>query len=133
MADIDLTASKIAPVYSDRSEIYNHIAAADLNAGDFVTFNATGGVIKADANDTGANTFKGVALQTVKSGQAVAVLYRGYVTGFTISGLNVGASVFVSDTAGAGADAAGTKSIVAGIVGSDSNKNKILFITGWAG
>lgn len=133
MADIALNSAQIAPCYADRAEIVNHVAGVDLAAGDLVTFNASGAVIKADANDAGANTFRGVALQTVKAGQPVAVLYRGHVYGYTISGLNANAPVYVSDTAGALADAASvTKTLIAGYVVTLSNGVKVVFINGWA-
>lgn len=132
MADIVVTSAKVAPCYSDRAEIFNHLAGADLTAGDPVTFNATGAVIKADANDAAANTFRGIALQTVKSGQPVAILYRGHVYGYTITGLNANAPVYVSDTVGVLADAPGTKSLIAGYVTTLSDGTKVLFINGWA-
>ena len=133
MADLSLTPAQVAPCYSDRAEIVNHVAGADLTAGDAVTFNATGAVIQADANDAAANTFRGIALQTVKSGQPVAVLYRGHVYGFAVSGLNANVAVYVSDTVAKLADTASvTKTLVAGYVVALSDKTKVLFIDGFA-
>jgi predicted transcriptional regulator len=133
MADIAVTKERVATVYSDRAEVYNHIAGVDLDAGNLVTLNATGGVIKADANDSGANTFRGVALQTVKAGMPVAVLYRGHIYGFTIAALNVNAPLYVSDEVGLAADAAGTKSMIVGYVSALSDKTKVLYVNGFAG
>jgi hypothetical protein len=133
MADIAVVKERIATVYSDRAEVYNHIAGADLDAGDLVTINGVGAIIKADADDAGANTFRGVALQTVKSGMPVAVLYQGHVYGFSIAALNVNVPLYVSNNAGKLSDTAGTKSMIAGYVSALSDKAKVIYINGFAG
>jgi len=132
MADIALIAEKIAPVYSDRAEIINHVAGVDLTSGDAITFNSIGAVIKADADDNAANTFRGIAIETVKAGQPVAILYRGHVYGFTVAGLNANSPLYVSDSVGKLADAASpTKSMVAGYVVALSDKTKVVYVDGF--
>jgi hypothetical protein len=90
----------------------------------------------ADGNgDSPANRFRGIALKSVAAGQPVPVLVRGVVFGFTVSGLAYDAAVYVSDTAGSLADAAGTTSLVAGRVVplTDRGLTKVLYVTGYAG
>jgi hypothetical protein len=52
----------------------------------------------------------------VPAGSGVSVLKEGIVYGFTISSLNCDVALYLSDTVGALADAAGTKSVIAGRV-----------------
>jgi methyl coenzyme M reductase beta subunit len=76
----------------------------------------TGKVGVADANASGKQQFRGIALAAAAAGQAVSVLKRGHVYGFTVSGLNADALVYLSDTAGALGDAAGTMTVNCGRV-----------------
>ncbi len=131
MADISVTAAKVAPVFPDQAEIRTFIAAAAITAGQPVYINSSGKVDVADANVAAAEHFRGIALETVGAGQPVSILRRGEVYGFDLSGVAFDAQVYVSDTAGSLADAAGTTSLVAGRVQplADSvNINKVLMI-----
>lgn len=133
MPDIAVTKERIATVYSDRAEVYNHIAGVDLDAGDLVTLNTAGAVIKADADDANANTFRGVSLQSVKSGMPVAILYQGHVSGYSVDALNVNVPLYVSNTVGRLSDTAGTKSMIAGYVSALSDRTKVVYFNGFAG
>ncbi len=131
MADLTVTATKVAPVFPDQAEIRTYIAAVAVTAGQPVYINSSGKVALADANVGAAEHFRGIALETVGAGQPVSILRRGEVYGFDLSGVAFDAQVFVSDTAGSLADAAGTTSLVAGRcqpLADSVNINKVLMI-----
>jgi hypothetical protein len=130
MADITVTAAKVALVIHQESHVYDFIAAEAITAGQAVYQLSTGKVGVADANGAGKQQFRGIALKSVAAGQAVSVLKEGYVEGFTISGLNYDVPVYLSDTAGALADGAGTMSVICGRVVSlaDNALSKCLYV-----
>lgn len=115
MADMTLaTASKIN-VGTLTVEQFTGVAAAAITAGSPVCFDANGKWIVADANAGAADACFGIAVRTVAAGEALTVVRRGLMDGW--SNLPAyGAPVYVSDTAGALADAAGTASIIVGYV-----------------
>lgn len=130
MADIALTAAQIAVVYPDQAEIITMICGAAITAGQAVyQIAASGKAGVADANDAGKQQIRGIALEGGGAGQAISVLVKGHVYGFTISGLNYDAALYLSDTAGALADAAGTLSVNAGRVAAipDKDMTKVLY------
>lgn len=136
MADIALTAAKIAPVFPDTAEIYPKIAAEAITAGQAVYQTTTGTVGIADATTSGALfPFYGIALQAAAAGQAVDVLVRGVLAGFTVASVNCGTVLHLSETAGALADAApagtGTDNKVGVVTAlTDAAKTRVVHITG---
>lgn len=131
MADIALTAAQIAPVYVGEAEIYTMIAGVAVTAGQAVYQVTTTGLLAlSDGSGAGTAIVHGIALETKGIGQAVSVLKRGHVAGFTLAG-NYGSSAFLSDTnSGILADAAGTVSVVVGkVIGlPDSAATKVLYV-----
>lgn len=136
MADIALTAAKIQICYPDKSERESRIAAETITKGQAVYQLADGTVGVADATTAdGKMQFYGVALNGAGAGQAVDVLVRGHVYGFTVAAKDVGTVLHLSETAGAFADAApaGTGTAVhCGLVTalSDADKTRVVFIDG---
>lgn len=130
MADITRTKAKVAVVIPQEAEIYDFIATEAIEAGQAVYILTTGKVGKADAATAGKQQFRGIALKDVAAGQAVSVLKKGYVEGFSVSGMNADALAYLSNTAGALADAAGTMTVNAGRVRclADANLTKCLYI-----
>ena len=130
MADIVVTAAQVGVVNPAECEIHDFIAAAAITAGQAVYLTSSGTVNLADANAAGLQQFRGIALKSVGAGQPVSVLKRGRVYGFTISGLAYDAAVYLSDTAGALADAVGTMTVNCGRVTAltDPGKTKVLYI-----
>lgn len=116
MADIAVTATRVAAVHPQRATIYDFEAAEAITAGQAVYVLTTGKVGVADANAAGKQQFRGIALNSAPAGGGVSVLKSGYIWGFTVSALNGDALVYLSDTAGALADAAGTMSVSVGRV-----------------
>lgn len=131
MADLTVTAAQVAAVFPNDARIRSKIAVESLTRGDAVYYTTAGKAGKADANVAGKQQFRGIALETVGSGQAVDVLEDGEVYGFTLSGVNHDALIYLSDTAGKLADAAGTMTVqvgrVAGLSDADITKTIRVF------
>lgn len=129
MADIVVTADNVAVLYPRFAEIYDFVAAAAITAGQALYMNTSGKVDLYDSNGSGTLQLLGIALNGAGIGQAVSVLKRGFVAGFTLSQA-YDAPIYGSNTAGALADAAGSSSIVAGKVKatSDPTPTKVLYV-----
>ena len=125
MADIALTAAQIEPLFAAQAEIYNFIAGGTITKGQAVYMDSAGKVQVADANAAGLQQAVGIALEGVVAGQAVSVLKRGHVAGFTLTSQAFDDGVYLSDTAGAVADAAGTLEVPVGRVTSLPQKGSI--------
>jgi hypothetical protein len=135
MADITRTKEKISVVYPHKAEIDNGVAAAAIEAGQPVYLDSNGKYAPADANDDAKDQLRGIALETVGAGMPVSVLVRGELYGYTLAGA-FDSEVFVSNTVGELADAAGTTSLSVGRVVAFWQTNgatKILKVTGFAG
>lgn len=116
MSDLALvTSGKLRVVRSD--EQFTGVAAEAVTIGQVVRIDTTTGKItKSNATSAAEGRSLGVALRTAAAGEAVTVLRRGIVDGYDLSGLNYDAAVYVSNTDGGLADAAGTVGIEAGRV-----------------
>lgn len=127
MADITVTAAKVAVIPEVETDIRSYIATEAITAGQAVYILTTGKVGVADANGAGKQQFRGIALNGGGAGSAISVLHSGEVAGFTLSG-NADALIYLSDTAGSLADAAGTMTVVAGriVCRSDAELTKVL-------
>ncbi|HMN12583.1 MAG TPA: hypothetical protein PKD55_09695 [Bellilinea sp.] len=115
MADITVTAAKVAPVFPEKSDIRTYIATETITAGQAVYILTTGKVGVADANAAGKQQFRGIALNGGAAGAAIDVLHEGEVYGFTLAG-NADTLLYLSDTAGVLSDTAGTMTVVCGRV-----------------
>jgi hypothetical protein len=143
MSDVALTAAAIAAVrpLDPLTIIIPVIANEAVTAGQAAYLASTGKYGVADANASGKEQFRGIFLGAAAAGQQVDLFVRGYIYGFTISGLAYDALVYLSDTAGALADAAGSMTVRCGRVVplTDSSLTKVLYIdalpgliTSWA-
>jgi hypothetical protein len=112
MADIVVTVNQVGRAQPQKDEVYDFIAAEAIAKGQPVYQLSTGKVGVADANAAGKQQVRGIALTKAAAGSPVAVLKRGFATGFTVSGLNADSPLYLSDTAGSLADAAGTMTVV---------------------
>jgi len=129
--EVALTAARIAVIDVHNAEIFSFKAEAALTEGQalyFVAANGTVGV--ADANASGKQQFRGIALQAVAAGQTVDVLKRGCVAGYTVSTLSYDDPIYLSDTAGSLSTAAGTMTVnCARVVPvNDKDLTKVLYI-----
>lgn len=119
MADISLVTAGKLNVGTLPQMQHTFIASEAIVAGAPVYMvAATGKVANSDAN--GASPLNGpafgVATRSAAAGEAVTVIRRGLVDGYDVSALNFGAKLYVSDTVGRIADAAGAASLVVGMV-----------------
>lgn len=128
MADIAVTAAQVAVLFPHTAEVYSFIAAETITAGQAVYFTSAGKAGVADANASGKQQVRGIALNGAGAGQAVDVVKRGHVAGFTLGTYNT--LVYLSDNAGELADAAGTVSAAVGriVALSDSALSKALYV-----
>lgn len=130
MTDIVVTAAQVGIVYPDDAETFDFIAAATITAGQALYFDSAGKANLADANGSGTLQFRGIALNGGGAGQAISGLKKGHCYGFTVSSVAYDAALFLSNTAGALADAAGATSINCGRVVAlpDSSLTKVVYI-----
>lgn len=127
MADLVVTAAQVARAH-DNAEIFNGLAAETIAAGQAIYMSSSGTYGIAGANVAGKQQARGIALEGAAAGQAFSFIKRGPVAGFTIPQA-YDARLFLSDTAGALADAAGTLSVPCGRVMAltDSAKTKVVY------
>jgi hypothetical protein len=119
MADLTLTtADKVNVDTSGPNIQFTGVAGAAITAGSPVCFDGTNDrLIVSDANNAAADAVAGIATRTVATGESLTCVRIGYMSGW--SNLPVpGKQVFVSDTGGALADAAGTVGIVVPVFGA---------------
>jgi hypothetical protein len=129
MADIALTAAKIAVVDPDKAIIDAYVAGVTITAGQFLYGIVASGKVGLAKEDTSAVTswVLGMALNGATAGQTVNVLRRGKTYGFTLSGA-YWLPLSLSDTAGALRDDY-TTNVVARIAPvSDADLTKVLMI-----
>lgn len=131
MADIALTTAQIAVLDQANADIFTIQPSLTITPGQVVSFNSSGLGILADANGAGVIAqARGICLERAGVNQGCGILRRGTISGFTLTGLAYGAKVYLSDTAGALADAAGTLSVPIGQVvpTSDITPEKVLYV-----
>ncbi len=102
MADLTVTASKVRVVYAEKAEFHNGIVASGvtLAPGDVVYQKTDGTYDKCDADAIGTGVPAGICYDDATAGFAFSFIQRGYLAGFDLSGLNPGARLFTSSTAG---------------------------------
>src|SRR5512139_50485 len=129
MADITVTAAKVALVRPLESDVVNVKLAEAATAGQALYQTTSGTFGLADANGAGKQQFRGIALQAGAAGQVISMCRRGELYGFTLSG-NYDTLLYLSDTAGALADAAGTMTVDCGRVVAETDKDltKVAYI-----
>lgn len=130
MSDIALTAVQVAPVYPATADIISVTLAEAVTQGQ-ILYQLTAGTFGiADANGSGKQQARGVALAAGGAGQTISMLRKGECYGFTVSSMNADAIVYLSDTAGALADAAGTMTVNCGritVVPQSGSAVKVIF------
>lgn len=141
MAAVALNALLISPVDPDQVDIYDGIALEALTAGAPLYLDPTTGKFGlADANAAGKQQFRGIASKSVGANQAVGVIRRGRIYGYTLTG-NYDSLVYLSDTVGTLDTVAGTMTVPVGrvvpIADTPSAQTKVLYVeadwlTTWA-
>lgn len=113
----------LALVTADRLRVVESIeqmtapSAEAIEAGAPVRLDtATGRFTNANATNAGEARVYGIALHSVATGVALTAIAKGVVAGYNLAALAYDAPVYLSDTDGTLADAAGTVSTVVGRV-----------------
>lgn len=129
MTDIALTAAQIGAVF-ESAEIVDMIAAVAITKGQAVYQTTSGTAGVADANDSGKEQFRGIALEAASIGKVVPVLKRGHCYGFTLTNQSHDDALYLSDTAGVIADSNGTMNVKIGRVVAmpDNDLTKVVYI-----
>jgi hypothetical protein len=132
MTAITLTAARVEPVFPELAEkdIKSYICAEAITKGQAVYILATDTVGVADANASGKQQFRGIALEGGGIGQSISVQQGDDVFGFDIQALDSDVLVYLSDTAGGLDTAPGTMTVPVGRVRpmSDPDKTRVLRI-----
>lgn len=130
MAAVALTAAKIAPAQTT-FEKSTAIAGVAITAGQPIHLASTGKWALANSASAGNAVNVHIALSSVGAGQSLEGLRRGYLAGFTLTGLAYEAVVYLADDSTYGTTA-GTVNTPIGIVGTstDGNLTKVLFVRG---
>jgi hypothetical protein len=116
MADLAITADQIAVTKSQDAETFQGVVAETVTAGQPVFQDSNGKYQLADANAAGEQQVRGLTLEAGVNGQVVSILKQGYVAGFTLTSQSFDDPIFLSDTVGVLADAAGTLAVPVGLV-----------------
>ena len=132
MTAIAVTAAQVSRVDPSQDWVINGILAETVTAGQVLYLNSSGTWSLADGSATGTAQVRGMALGGGGAGQAIAIIKKGLVAGFTLSGMAYDARAYLSDTAGGLDTANGTVNVVCGRVHamSDADKTKVLFFFG---
>jgi hypothetical protein len=117
MADLTITASRVAPVRLTRDP-RSFPAAVTITAGQAVYLDSTNALRLADADADATENAMGIALRSVVAGETTSIAAPDDLIdlGDALGGLAYGAPVYLSGTAGGLADAAGSASVVMGRV-----------------
>lgn len=116
MADLALASSGRMRLVASIEQL-TLVAAEAITIGQAVRLDTTTGkATKANASGAAEADFFGIAMRSVQAGEAVTVLHRGILDGFDLSGMDYSESVFLSNTDGALADAAGSETFIVGRV-----------------
>ncbi len=131
MGDIAVVAAKVAPIFPEKAEIFSGIAGVTITAGQVVYgIIASGKLGLADEDaDAEHSAALGIALNGGGAGQAIDVLRKGHVAGFTVSGLAYWLPCSLSATAGALLDTGATTNILARVEPmTDASLTKVLYV-----
>lgn len=130
MTAISIASTGVREVFADKNDVFDLIAAEAITAGQPVYMTAAGKAGVADANASGKQQVRGIALYSVAAGKPVACLRRGYIAGYVLTGVDYDAPLYLSDTAGSLDDGAGTMTVIVGRVAplNDPDLSKVLFV-----
>ncbi len=128
MADIVDVDDRVNPIDAF-AEIISVIATGTVARGQIAYQLTTGKFGVADANDSGKEQARGVFLQAAGADQGVDLLIRGRCAGYTLTDQTWDDQIFLSDTAGAAADAAGTMTVPIGrvVAMTDKDLTKVIY------
>jgi predicted RecA/RadA family phage recombinase len=134
-------ANEIALDTADRVEVVESIQQLTLVALEAIEAGApcridptTGQARNGNGSDMTEGKYFGIATKSVAAGEPVTLLRRGILDGFDLSGLNFGATIYLSDTDGRISGTAGTKAVTVGYIAAGnaqllgSTADKLLYL-----
>lgn len=128
---LNVTVNRVAPVYPQEAEIYDFVAGTAVAPGDAVRIDTTSGkLILAEGTGAATSKFRGLALGSAGAGQGISVLKRGHAYGFDLTGVDYGAPIYLDNAAGDIGTAAGSVSVVVGMVVGlpDDSRTKVIYV-----
>ena len=129
-SDITVTAANVRRINPSQDRVVPVTLAETVTAGQVLYQTTSGAFGVADANVAAKAQPRGIALQGGGAGEVVDLLAEGEVEGFTLTSLDYDAVLYLSDTAGALNDAAGSVTAAIARVAGDTSKdrNKFLYV-----
>ena len=116
-------ANELALLTADKVEVVESLMQLTTVALEAITAGApcridasTGKAANGNGSDMTEGKFFGIATRTVAAGMPVTLLRRGYMDGWDLTGLNWGATIYLSDTDARISGTAGTKAVTVGYV-----------------
>lgn len=102
MANVAVTASKVAPVFTDPGhvEMYQVEVGETVTKGQALCWDTDGQLILADGDAAALDEPWAIALQAGVAGQVISVLHKGHCYGFTVAAINTGVLITLTDTPG---------------------------------
>lgn len=129
MTDITVTAAKVSRIYPNADEVHAVKLGETVTAGQVLNIDTDGTMGLADANGSGNELQpRYIALEGGAAGAVIPAMKRGWLEGYTVSSLNGDALLYLSNTAGALADAAGGTTAVCGRVVMLPNGTKVTYV-----
>lgn len=131
MTDIALDTSRnVNVVFAEEAEIRDFKEAETLAVGEAVYITAAGKALKTNADGVAPAKAQGRGIVVMRTGSTVSVMKRGYLAGYDLSALDYDAQLFLSNTAGKLADAAGTVPVPCSRVSclTNDSQTKILYV-----
>ena len=132
MGDIAVVAAKVGVVFPEEAEIFTGIAGVTITAGQAVYIIVASGILglaDEDADGRALGLRRASPLNGGGAGQAIDVLRKGHVYGFTVSGLAYALPVSLSNTAGALLDDGTATGLVGRVEAlADSDLTKVLYV-----
>lgn len=130
MANLTVTAAQVGDIFPQASEKFSGILAEAVTQGQALYQNSSGKYGLADANDSGCEQVRGIAMEEGGADHTIDILRRGTLEGYTLTAMSHDDAVYLSDTAGALSSTAGTMEIFVGCVVAicDATPSKAIFV-----
>jgi hypothetical protein len=129
MADITVTEAQVSDVMPGLpSEKLNVVLAEAATAGQALYQTTSGTYGLAAAGTAGKQQFRGTALESANAGEAISMMKKGILAGYTLGTYDD--EVYLSDTAGAFSTTPGTLLVKVGrVMGlSDPDLTEVLYV-----
>ncbi len=129
MTAIVVTAAKVGRIYPNNDEVFPIKLGATVTTGQVLNQDTDDTFGLADANGSGNDLQpRVVALEGGASGAWIPAMKRGWLEGYAVSALDGDAILYLSDTAGAFDDSAGSTTAVCARIMLQSNGTLVVYV-----